>query len=73
MRKLGKNQLQVLDALIKHGNWHKYKMCGWVWDNVSNTKRILDSLVDKELVRIYEDNTYEITQKGKDIIDILII
>lgn len=43
MRKLGSVQRDVLRALEEHGMWHSW--CGWIWDSVSNTTRIMDSLV----------------------------
>jgi len=46
--KLGHVQQSVLECLKAHGAW--YPCCGWIWDNYSGTKRILDSLVRKGLV-----------------------
>lgn len=42
-KKLGSVQKDVLAGLRVHGSWRRN--CGWVWDNVSNTTRILNSLV----------------------------
>lgn len=44
MKKLGKTQKDVLDALIRHGSWHR--TCGWVWGGINNTERIMRRLVD---------------------------
>lgn len=43
MRKLGKVQLDVLASLRHYGFWHA--RCGWVWDTLGNTQRVMDSLV----------------------------
>lgn len=43
MRKLGSKQREVLDSLRRHGSWHR--RCGWVWDTISGTERVLNSLV----------------------------
>jgi uncharacterized membrane protein len=56
-RTLGDKQKHVLEALERHGGrWNSYKH-GWVWDNTSGTKRILDSLVKRGYVEVMiEDN-----------------
>jgi hypothetical protein len=48
--RLGKIQKQVLRALIEHGRYPG----AWLWDTHSNTKRILDRLVEKGVVE-YDD------------------
>lgn len=58
--KLGKRQKAVLSALKEKGSW--YPCCGWVWNNCSGTKSILDSLVRKGLVSI-KNNVYYISEK----------
>jgi hypothetical protein len=45
---LGVNQIEVLKALKKHGDWPG----GWVWDNPSLTRKILNSLVRRGLVEV---------------------
>lgn len=40
--KLGNVQQGVLAALYQHKSWHPG--CGWVWDGVARTTRILESL-----------------------------
>jgi hypothetical protein len=51
MRKLGKVQQDVLDSLRLHGAWSPDARCGWVWDSMSNTQRIMDSLVVRGVVK----------------------
>lgn len=40
---LTKLQRNVLGCLEKYGYWHPG--CGWVWDNRSNTERVLKALI----------------------------
>lgn len=47
--KLGSRQLNILEALDRHGSWRN-KFGGWVWDTALATERTLDQLVDKGLV-----------------------
>lgn len=51
MTKLGKNQREVLRALVVHRTWPG----GWVWENTSSTTRLLDSLVKRGLVKRTDD------------------
>ena len=44
-RKLGTMQRSILCTLSEHNNGKWYPGCGWIWDNVSGTKRLLDSLI----------------------------
>lgn len=46
--KLGDIQQEVLAMLYEHKAWHAG--CGWIWDNVSRTKKILESLRKHGLV-----------------------
>lgn len=46
-RKLGENQQAVLRALHEHREWPS----SWVWDNPSGTRKILESLVNRGLVK----------------------
>jgi hypothetical protein len=56
---LGSAQKDILLALREHGMWHnRGSGCGWVWDNRSNTKKVLDSLVRRGLVELDEKGTY---------------
>lgn len=48
-RKLGENQISMLESLHRHKLWHAG--CGWIWDNPSGTVRILESLKRRGLVR----------------------
>jgi len=48
MRKIGKRQQDVLEALEQHKGWNPG--CGWIWDNYSTTVSILKSLVKAGLV-----------------------
>ncbi len=43
-KKLGALQVEVLDALMRHGRW--FPWCGWTWKNHSTTRRVLESLVN---------------------------
>lgn len=45
IRRLGKTQALVFDALKRHGEWHPG--CGWNWTTVTMTTRILRALVQK--------------------------
>ncbi|USC17073.1 hypothetical protein [Rhodococcus sp. 11-3] len=45
--RLGDRQRSVLEALLDHGQW--YAGCGWVWDTVSGTDRVMRSLVRRGL------------------------
>ncbi len=47
-RPLGRIQQAVLWALKEHGGWRRN--CGWLWDNPSNTERILITLWKRKLV-----------------------
>lgn len=63
-RPLGTTQLGVLQALQdpRHGGvW--YAGCGWIWSTVSETKRLLDSLVNRGLVT-REERPYSWTAAG---------
>lgn len=46
---LGETQEAVLRALEEHEKWHE--RCGWVWNSASGTRRILESLYKRKLVR----------------------
>lgn len=48
MARLGRVQQAVLKALERHKFWHED--CGWVWDSVGGTKRVLESLVNRGIV-----------------------
>ena len=50
--KIGHVQKAVLQALKTHGKWFSGFGSGWLWDTPSGTRKILDSLVKKGLVRI---------------------
>jgi hypothetical protein len=67
MRKLGDVQRECLIALQEHGDWHPSGWSGWVWDNRFHTKKVLDSLVKRNLVEINEKGFYCLTQEGKKI------
>ena len=66
---LGKNQVSLLNCLHRHGRYGPW--CGWLWDTDSGTKRILESLVKRGLVRKkrHEQHgsefNYFLTAKGK--------
>lgn len=56
MRKLGRNQIGCLRSMAgdlagvsdSDGVWHS--ACGWLWDTVSRTERIMESLHRRGLV-----------------------
>lgn len=51
-KELGKRQKGVLDALLRGGG--QWPGGGWVWGTTSETTRVLDSLVKRDLVRSEE-------------------
>ena len=70
--KLGRNQRQALVALDREHGWHPG--CGWIWENYSETVRLLNTLVKRGLAevktrdfgngrRVYQH--YQITAAGK--------
>lgn len=62
---LGKNQRDVLWSLIDHGSWKRDG--GWLWDTHSNTQRLMDNLVRRELATKNEETgVYTPTEKGRD-------
>jgi len=62
-RKLGHVQRDLLLALYEHGKWVDHPRTGWVWNTISGTRKILNTLVDRSLVEIW-DNTYTLTDEG---------
>lgn len=54
--KLGEVQKSVLRSLRDHGCWSP--RCGWVWDNTSGTKKILESLRRRGFVEVLANGTY---------------
>lgn len=73
-RPLGERQETCLQSLAEFGFWSAVG-CGWSWDGPGVTRRIMQSLVKRELVHIINipygdgDRTreqYELTQKGHD-------
>ena len=64
MKPLGEVQRSVLGCLITH---RKYPG-GWLWDNHSNTKRIMATLVKRGLAEKTNSYTYVPTQAGIDLI-----
>jgi hypothetical protein len=71
-RPLGNTQECVLRALREHGSWSAG--CGWTWNTLAGTEKILDSLVrrglaTKKLVRLpYQGmgNEYRPVVDGKE-------
>ncbi len=57
MKKLGKVQESVLDALKQHGGWSPGGGWGWHWDTESGTKRIMESLVRAGYATVREEKT----------------
>lgn len=54
MRRLGPVQRDVLDALERHGSWSP-SVHNWLWDTMSNTRRIMDSLVRAGYATVAEE------------------
>lgn len=65
MRKLGVNQLGVIQGMQRHSGWW-YAGCGWLWDTHSGTERICRSLVNRGLVEQH-GNQYKLTAAGKSV------
>lgn len=53
-KNLGDKQISVLRSLYERNGWSSG--CGWIWDTVSGTVRILDALVKRELATKTEEN-----------------
>lgn len=51
---LGKTQVSVLESLNRHGNHEWFHGCGWVWNTLGGTERLLNSLVKRGLVERIE-------------------
>jgi len=73
-RPLGENQAYALKCLSEYNDGTWYPGARWVWDNLSGTVRLLDSLVKRGLAtkeirrytRIPEDYPfYTITEAGR--------
>ena len=63
--KIGKTQIAVLQAMVRHDvKWGTTS--AWVWDTQSNTRRIMQSLLKRGLVR-YDANErkFILTDFGK--------
>lgn len=51
IRGIGENQREILKRLVAHGYWYSEGYgARWNWTSASDTKRLLDSLVDRKLV-----------------------
>jgi DNA-binding PadR family transcriptional regulator len=56
MKKLGTNQIGILEALKRHGFWYGGGFgCGWNWTTDSATREVLESLVKRGLVERSEE------------------
>ena len=64
MRALGDVQRNVLELLRDRGSWRVG--CGWVWDNDSGTKRVLDTLTYRGLVTRERNSSYRLTVAGRE-------
>lgn len=51
MRKLGDLQVQLIKSLLLHGSWRDSDREWWYWNTRTGTRRILDSLVKRGIVR----------------------
>jgi len=54
--KLGTRQQDVLDMLRQFGSWRNY-LPGWIWKTQSETKLVLDRLVELGHVQV-DDGVY---------------
>lgn len=76
-RPLGPIQLELLKMLTPHSGWRSggwHPGCGWIWDTVRGTARILDTLVARGLASVepYMHNgtgKYSITNEGKAVLE----
>lgn len=55
MRKLGRVQSKVLEALIEYKRWEYHGrgnelLCGWIWETYEGTHKTMESLHKKGLV-----------------------
>jgi len=62
MAKLGKWQKVALQTLVRFHGWHPG--CGWIMDNHSATRRILDGLVLRGFATV-AGGKYAATEAGK--------
>ncbi len=70
--RVGKVQLHLLGSLVRFKNWRDVPMPGWVMGSRNATRKILQALVKKGLVRkgkktMWQDqkhDTYVITKAG---------
>lgn len=51
MKPLGHIQEGVLRSLTQLGEWSDTGRCGWTWSTLSETKRIMESLVARGLAK----------------------
>lgn len=72
MRPLGETQKDVLRSLRNHrGFW--YEGCGWLWNTISGTTKIMESLYKRGLVsksdHVWESGKrtprYDLTEDGR--------
>lgn len=66
MKKLGKNQLGVLQGLYRHKRFFDTGYgCGWHWGSGAITLKICDTLVKQGMAECNEQ-VYTITESGKE-------
>ncbi len=55
MKQIGPTQRAVLDAMCRRHGGVWSENAGWIWDTVSRTRRIMESLARAGLVRVTEE------------------
>lgn len=54
--RLGKIQVALIRSLLDHGSWQDSRFQWWHWDTRASTRRVLDSLVKRGIVRLSPKN-----------------
>ena len=70
MRKLGRLQVALIKCLLEHGSWRDSDREWWYWDTRTGTRRVLDSLVKRGIVRrepagLYGPATYRLCDEDE--------
>lgn len=69
VRGLGCNQRSALYALHTHKVWYRsgMRVCGWIIDNDSGTRRIFDGLIKRGLVK-ERSGVYKLSREGQRVV-----
>lgn len=74
--KLGRKQVGLIRSLLEHTSWRDSDREWWFWDTRAGTRRVLDSLVKRGIVRrepanLYGPATYSLVdeEEAKRIVD----